>query len=225
MSDDNKKKKPTFNRIKARDQILDEMLSLVPFDGWNEPTLTRAAQNKGYSSAQATLCFPRGVIDVVSAFSAACDAQMVEALEQADLKTMRIRDRITFAVRARIECLEDRKEAVRRAANLLALPMHAATGAKLIYRTVDAIWRGIGDQSTDFNFYSKRGLLTGVYSSTLLYWFNDETENAEATWDFLDRRIGDVMKIEKAKSQAKKILNRLPTPFSLFDGLSRRGAR
>jgi ubiquinone biosynthesis protein COQ9 len=58
---------------------------------------------------------------------------------------------------------------------------------QLLYRTVDAIWYAAGDTSTDFNFYTKRATLAGVYSSTLLYWLNDRSEGSEATWSFLDR--------------------------------------
>jgi ubiquinone biosynthesis protein COQ9 len=65
------------------------------------------------------------------------------------------------------------------------------------------MWYAAGDTSTDFNFYTKRATLAGVYSSTLLYWLNDRSPGSEATWGFLDRRIDDVMKIEKLKAQVK----------------------
>ena len=94
-------------------------------------------------------------------------------------------------------------EATRRALALLSLPFHAGRGLKLLYRTVDAMWYAAGDTSTDFNFYTKRATLAGVYSSTLLYWLSDRSPGGEATWAFLDRRIDDVMKIEKLKSQVR----------------------
>ena len=58
--------------------------------------------------------------------------------------------------------------------------MHAALGAKLMYRTVDAMWRAAGDTSTDFNFYTKRGILAGVYGSTAMRWFNDTSDGRKA---------------------------------------------
>jgi ubiquinone biosynthesis protein COQ9 len=92
---------------------------------------------------------------------------------------------------------------VRRALALLSLPFNAGLALKLLYKTVDAMWYAAGDTSTDFNFYTKRATLAGVYSSTLLYWLADRSPGSEATWDFLDRRIDDVMKIEKLKSRVK----------------------
>ena len=88
--------------------------------------------------------------------------------------------------------------------------------AKCLYRTVDAIWYAAGDTSTDYNFYTKRGLLAGVYSSTVLYWLNDDSEGAVATWAFLDRRIADVMKVPKLIGKVSGLTGKLPNPLRLF---------
>src|SRR5205814_99691 len=99
----------------------------------------------------------------------------------------------------------------RRAAAFLTLPPHASTGVKLLYRTVDAIWRGIGDTSTDFNFYTKRAILAGVYSTTLLRWFSDASADEKDTNEFLRRRIDDVMRFEKFKAHIRERTSALPS--------------
>ena len=81
-----------------------------------------------------------------------------------------LKDRIAAAVRARIEILNLHKEAARRAASFLALPHNAPLGAKLMMRTVDAMWRAAGDRSSDFSWYTKRAILAGVYGATFAYW-------------------------------------------------------
>jgi ubiquinone biosynthesis protein COQ9 len=88
--------------------------------------------------------------------------------------------------------------------------MHAGLGAKLLYRTVDAMWRVTGDTSTDFNFYTKRAILAGVYGSVLVRWFSDMGEDDSATEAFLDARIGNVMQFEKFKAKAKEALSNFP---------------
>jgi ubiquinone biosynthesis protein COQ9 len=124
-------------------------------------------------------------------------------MEAAGVAGMKVRDRIRSAVRIRLERHAGERDAARRALSLLALPLNAALGLKLLYRTVDAMWYAAGDTSVDFNFYTKRATLAGVYSATLLYWLNDRTEGGQGTWDFLDRRLDDVMRIEKIKSQVR----------------------
>ena len=135
---------------------------------------------------------------------------------------MKVRQRIAAAVLARLDALEPHKEAARRAAAFLMLPPNAALGMRLVYQSVDAMWRAVGDTSTDFNFYTKRAILGGVYSSTLLRWFNDSSEDEHETRAFLDARIENVMQFEKFKAQVKERTKDLP---SLSDLLRRFGTR
>ncbi len=202
-----------------REKILAEALAHVAFDGWHDKTLKAAAEKVGASDAELKAAFPRGVADALLFFSSEADRQATEAIEAADLKSMRVRERVTFAVRQRVEAVMKHKEAARRGAAVFALPQHAIDGATAVYRTVDALWRAVGDTSADFNFYTKRLLLSGVFTTTMLYWFADNSEDAEDTWKFLDRRIADVMRIEKVKSQVFKFAETLPNPLTILGAL------
>jgi ubiquinone biosynthesis protein COQ9 len=184
------------------DKILDAALMHVPFDGWSETSFRAAVSEAGVDPVVARGLFPRGAVDLAIAYHKRGDAEMLQRIEAADLDEMRFRDRVAFAVRARIEAAEDR-EAVRRGTTLFALPIYAPDGARLIWGTADAIWTALGDTSRDFNWYTKRATLSGVYSSTVLYWLGDDSLDNEATWAFLDRRIEDVMRFEKAKAQVR----------------------
>ncbi|SHG88673.1 COQ9 family protein [Marivita hallyeonensis] len=184
-------------------QLLDAALMHVPFDGWSETAFKAAIADTGVAPAVARGLFPRGAIDLAAAYHRRGDDLMVAALEREDLSSLRFRDKVARAVRLRLEIVED-KEAVRRGATLFALPMHAAEGAKLIWGTADRIWIALGDSSRDINWYTKRATLSGVYSSTVLYWLGDDSLDHQATWAFLDRRIDDVMKIEEVKARVRK---------------------
>ncbi|MEM7236260.1 MAG: COQ9 family protein, partial [Pseudomonadota bacterium] len=109
-----------------------------------------------------------------------------------------------YAVRRRIELVADEREAVRRGATLLALPIYANEGIKAIWHTSDTIWRVCGDTAADYNWYTKRAILSSVYSATILYWLGDQSNGNEQTWSFLDRRINDVMTFEKTKASLQK---------------------
>lgn len=177
-----------------RARLLDAALPHIAFDGWSMTALRAAAHDLGVSEVLARNAFPGGPAELIEAFSNEIDRRMLAGLEARDLTTMRIRDRIHAAVRVRLELLTPHREAVRRGLSFLALPLNAALGARCLYRTVDAMWHAAGDTSTDYNFYSKRLLLSGVYSSTLLFWLNDRSEGHAATWAFLDRRIDDALR-------------------------------
>ena len=171
--------------------------------------------------AEARRFFPRGGESLVEAFSEWADTEMKTHMETSEQG--RIRDRITGAVRARIEIMTPHKEAARRAAAFLALPQNAVLAARLGFATVDAMWRAAGDKTSDFNYYTKRALLAGVYGSTLLYWLTDSSDGHGDTWRFLDARIDDVMKIQKLRGAAGQRAKGIPNPFEILAGFRNRG--
>lgn len=191
------------------ERLLDAALAHVPFDGWSEATFRAAVADAGVDMTVARGLFPRGAVDMALAYHRRGDDAMVAKLAETDMTGLSFREQVKLAVKIRIEQAADR-EAVRRGTTLFSLPMYAADGAKAIWGTADRIWTALGDTSRDVNWYTKRATLSGVYSSTVLYWLGDDSLDHQATWEFLDRRIEDVMRIEKAKGrmQSNPVLKR-----------------
>ncbi len=208
----------------ARGDILDALLAHVPFDGWTDQAMARAAEDLAIAPEYIRIAFPDGMGEIIAFFSERADRDMLDAFDEMGLASLRIRDRITTAVRTRLEQNADHKEAIRRALIYLALPRNAGRAKKLLWRTVDAMWRAAGDTATDYNHYTKRLILSGVYSSTLLVWLDDRSEDHAETWAFLDRRIGNVMQFEKVKAEWRNNKIRLPS-LSRFVGRLRYPAR
>jgi len=175
--------------------LLAAVLAQVPFDGWSRAALQAGAESLGLAAAAVQRHFPGGPGDAIRLFSRQADQEMLAGLAALDLASMKIRERVAAAVRLRLDAVADHREAVRRGLAFFALPSNGPLGLSCLYRTVDAIWYGIGDRSTDYNFYSKRLLLSCVYSSTLMFWINDKSDGEEDTWAFLERRISEVLKI------------------------------
>lgn len=202
-----------------KDLLLGAALMHVPFDGWSEATWEAALAETDVNPVVATALCPRGAVDLAVAYHQRGDTVMLDRLAAADLAEMRFRDRIAAAVRFRLEAVED-KELVRRGMTLFSLPNHAGEGARLVWGTVDQIWTALGDSSDDVNWYTKRATLSGVYSATLLYWLGDDSEDHAASWEFLDRRIENVMQFEKLKADVRgnKLLSGvLKGPMAVLD--------
>ncbi len=205
-----------------REKLIDAALAHVPFDGWGDKAVAAAAKDLDIDAALARNAFPGGAIEMVEYHSRLGDRRMVADFEQADKTGLKLREKVALAVRLRLTANAPHREAIRRALTILALPVHAPLAARLLYRTVDAVWYGLGDKSTDYNFYTKRMLLAGVYSTTVLFWINDKSEGQADTWGFLDRRIAQVMLIPQALGRFGKLADKLPDPMRI---LRRRAAR
>ena len=194
--------------VEPLDMNLDELkAALAPrlgahaaFDGWGEAALAMAAGELGVPADRARLAFPGGAAEMIDAWFDWIDKAMLEAFPPEKIAEMKIRDRIRNLLLFRLQLLAPHREALRRALASLALPRNAPRGAALAWRSADRIWRLAGDVATDFNHYSKRAILIGVYASTTMIFLDDASEDLAGTKAFLDRRIEDVMRFEKAKA-------------------------
>lgn len=193
----------------AADLTLDELrLHLAPllaeaaiFDGWSDAALVNASAAEGIDPAVARLAFPGGAIDMIAAWVESVDAKMEAAFDPEVLAQMPIRERIRALVWFRLEAIMGLEEALRRALAIQAMPQNLARTAGLGWRSADRMWRLAGDTATDYNHYSKRAILAGIYAATLAVFVGDESEGKAETRAFLDRRIEGVMKFEKAKAK------------------------
>ncbi len=198
-----------------RRRIFEAALPDVAFDGWTDEVLARAARKLKLDDDAVDEAFPKGPVSMAEYFGAWADERMLEKLNPKKLAEMRIRDRVAFCVRTRLELLAPHRQALSSALAFLAMPPRNLLLPKMVWRTADTIWRACGDTSTDYNHYTKRLLLSGVQTSTALYWLNDKSDGFEKTWTFLGRRIDDVMKIGgaigKLKSGAEKVKDKAKT--------------
>jgi len=206
-----------MDRDAQRAALLKATLPHVPFDGWTRTAFLAGARDASVEQALADNAFPGGMAELLEFYHRQADLEMVRALEaRPDLAALKTREKVALALRLRLEAEAGHREAIRQALSFLALPTNVPLGAKCLYRTVDAAWYAVGDKATDFSFYTKRALLAGVYSATVLYWLNDKSDGFAETWTFLDRRIADVMKIYELRARFDRFAEQLPDPFRLF---------
>ncbi len=176
----------------------------VLFDGWTTALMERAAAKLKVTKDKIDMEFPNGVRDLVTYFSIWATEETIKKMKKTDLGSLKVRERITLGVRTRLEILSPYKQAVAAALSFMALPPQSFLLPKLVWHAADKLWWAAGDTATDYNHYTKRALLSGVLTSTTLYWLNDTSKNHAQTWAFLDRRIDNVLKIGMKIAQFKK---------------------
>ncbi len=209
----------------AADATLDEIREgLAPiiaanaaFDGWTRAAVDLAADQAGVDRDIAGLAFNDGAVAMIDAWFAYVDRAMAEALPPERLATMKVREKIAALVEARLAAVADQREALRRALAILAMPQNAAHGVALGWHAADLMWRAVGDTATDYNHYTKRGILAGVYGATVTVFVDDESEDWADTRAFLARRIEGIMRFEKAKAGFVRRTEHVPS-LSRFIG-------
>lgn len=187
----------------VKQQILDKAIEYVAFEGWTNEVLKKSVIDMGKPVEYAEILFPNGIGDLVQLFIEQNDVQMLAELEKIDVSTLKIRERIFTAIKTRIELHGNNQALAARTMSYLSL--HPSVSVKLLSKTCDLIWNWAGDSSTDYNYYTKRMMLSGVYSSTLVFWVADDSDDYQETWEFLTNRIENIMQINKIKSKVSDL--------------------
>jgi len=191
------------NSALLKAQLLARALERADSEGWDAGLLGRAAEDLGQPPVLAWGLFPNGIPDALETWSRWVDQQMEERLKALPLSEMKVRERIFWGVRIRLECLAPHKDAARHAMEFsLKAPLKTHPFGHIAHIAHD-IWVIAGDRSTDWNYYSKRILLSGIYSATFLFWLKDGSPNHEETWGFLEKRISQVLQIPQYTQKLK----------------------
>lgn len=216
--------------LKEGETLDDLRLRLAPliavnagFDGWSSAALDMAADHAGVDRDVAALAFDDGPAQMITAWFASVDQAMHARFTHEQLAAMKMRERITALVEARLTCLAPHREALRRAQAVLAMPANVALATRLGWHVADVMWRAAGDAAVDYNHYTKRATLGAVYGATLLTFVNDESEDFADTRAFLARRIEGIMRFEKAKARLAARSERRFSPARFLGRLRYRG--
>jgi len=200
-------KTKTLGNNQIRIDLIRAMLTHVPFDGWTWKAMEQGAidigfENKKTSSLRIKIfkdLFKNGSIDFIDIFSELIDLEVKENYNSIEPQPERVPEKIKKIIMIRLNLCQKHKEAVRSSISLTAIPVNAKISLNILYRTCNSIWRIVGDKSTDFSFYTRRISLAAVYTSTLLFWLNDKSNDNVETEFFLDRRLDDISKISSLK--------------------------
>lgn len=208
----------------SNDKLLMALLRHVPFDGWSDDAFRKTADGKHITLADLMVAFPAGAPDALRAFAVWAERQMLARLSKHKLIQLKVRERVTLGVRLWLEVMAPHREAVRAAMHSAWKPGRTALGIKNLARVCDTIWYEAGDNSTDFNYYTKRLLLGGVFASTLIFWLQDNSAGFESTWKFLDARINTALNIGKFAGNFKsapQLIEKAKNLFSITDILQK----
>ena len=186
-----------------KDKVLEHALQHVPFDGWTKAAFESALEDANLDLETGYRLFPKGEADLPIYFHEYGDKKMLEALAEADLYAMRYSEKIAEAIWLRVTVVESHQILIRKLMATFLLPINMLPGTKLVWGTADKIWTFMDDDSEDYNWYTKRMILSGIISSTFLFFIGDRSEGCIDTREFIHRRINDVMEFEKIKSHAK----------------------
>lgn len=183
------------------DRLIERVLIHAEFDGWGEAALLQAARDIGADENLTMVLFPDLPKSLLVWASGYGDSVMHEWLSAN--KPEKITATIFAGLQFRYQHFKPYRGALSRAAKLFAHPNHIITAGELTWQTADVLWRAAGDQSNDFNYYSKRGLLAAIIAATLPVYLGDKSEHLKKTEQFLRHRLDNIKIINQLKAKLR----------------------
>ncbi|MEY3107117.1 MAG: hypothetical protein RIT35_1290 [Pseudomonadota bacterium] len=191
-------------------QILEELLEQVPFEGWVESALELACLKLGFDKNYGDLLFPRGLTEIVAMFWESLDLQMLEQAQLLPLGQMKIRERIFVLTKLHMSLTLLPRNLLQKTLAFYQKPSYRLEFMKLMWNTASHIWYRAGDKSTDYNYYTKRLLLLKLYSSSLTYLNNDQSDEYQDSWRLLNSKIEETIKMGQLPGKIARALKNLP---------------
>lgn len=194
------KKFQILSRPQQRQYLIQQGLANIPFDGWSFDSLRSVEQQLQIPTGTADRIFDFDTTTMATAFADYITTEMLTALKATHPQPTGTTNRIATALKIRLHIMEPHKQSVQMLVRQFGTTPQ--THAHTAWQACDVIWNWAGDTSTDYNHYTKRGLLVGVYTATVLYWLSDDSPNYTATHNFIDRQLQTIVQTGKTVKSA-----------------------
>ena len=209
-----------MNLIKVRDQIFQEAKPHIISNGWNEDLFNKISKFSKFNYNEIHSLFPMGYVSMLEIYLEEINKKMTKSSKNLNLKNLKTHERIRELLILRLNIMLQEKKLVSKTFFYLLFPFNFKLATANLYKTVDLMWFLAEDNSTDFNFYTKRSILASIYLTTLIHFINND--NLQETIDVLDKQLFRVSKIPIIKKKTKKLFKKIPEiykiskKFSLF---------
>ncbi|XP_006305169.2 ubiquinone biosynthesis protein COQ9-B, mitochondrial [Capsella rubella] len=199
----NESRKPRAEFQEEQARVLSASLRHVPRLGWTEEAMMAGSRDVGVSPSIVG-SFSRKEAALVEFFMDESLQLLMDRIDSGlDLQNLIPSARIAKLIRIRLEMQIPYMSKWPQALSIQAHPLNVATSFKQRAMLVDEIWHAVGDGASDLDWYVKRTILGGVYSTTEIYMLTDDSLEHRDTWAFLDDRVKDAFDLKKSIQEAK----------------------
>ena len=204
------KKNNSNNKIKSI--ILQKLKKIVSDEGWSEKVLKQLLQN-GVEKSDLVTYFQYDYKELLKYSLEELNNSLEKEINKINIINYSLNKRIKKILMLRFNILNNDKEFYKKTFYHLLIPSNNKIMKSSLYKSVDTMWYLAGDNSTDFNFYTKRLILAVIYVNALFVLFNKNFDEVESN---IERNLKKISKIPKIKDRISFIKDNIPIFFKSF---------
>jgi len=180
-------------------KLFQELVKLLENNNWSKAMISKAESNCGLNLGYYHILFTHGEAQMLQELEDWQDDCMLEELTK-QLWPKKIREQIALALEIRIMNIVS-KNVLTNISAAFMVPQNILAGNESACSSCDLIWKYAGDKSTDFNYYTKRGLLLPVYLSARAFYIADNSKNHQDTKEFIKNALDNIINIASLKNR------------------------
>jgi len=194
--------------LNKRLKILKFAKIVIAKDGLTSNTFKNISKKYDLNIDEMNLLFPDGKNDFLQFVLEQLNIDLENYCKKLDLIRLPVHKRIRKILLSKIYIMDKEKKFYKKIFLNLLIPKKNFSLPIKLYKSVDQIWFIAGDTSVDFNFYTKRLILAGIYSRVIFFFFNNN--NQTLLEDLLDSSLKRVSKIPELKTKFNIFKDYLP---------------
>ncbi len=192
---------------KTKQKLLEAIINIVEINGWSSNVFQKLKNKNIIKISDLMINFPDEDKDLLIFVINELNYLMEKKINKRDIMNLPISKRIKRILITRFEILKNNKKFYKKTFNYLLLPKNIKLMKNNLYKSVDQMWYLAGDNSTDFNFYTKRLTLSFIYVNALFTFYKNDKSNVE---DNIDINLKKISKIPKLKNKFVFIKDSFP---------------
>ena len=208
------KRKKIKSLEKKRQELINLSKNIVNKYGWNDSLFKKISSHTRISYDELVILFPDGYKGMLKLSLDYLNFELENICCHYDFISLPTHKRIKKIIITKINLMNKNKDFYKRTFYFLLIPINYKLLTTYLYKTVNLMWYISGDNSTDFNFYTKRMILSGIYSSVILHFISNN--NLLETEKKLDNNLLKVSKIPVIKENIKLYKNSLTSFFTIL---------
>ena len=189
-------------------KILEASKKILMIRSWDEKSLSLISKKTNISANEINLLFPNAFFDLIIFSLDQINIELERKFQTYNILRFPLHLRIKKILMHKFNLMNKNKKFYNKIFFNLLLPSKNQFKLKQLYKSVDIIWYIAADNSTDFNFYTKRMILAGIYIRLMLFFFNNN--DLIKLEELLDKDLKRVLKIPKLKAKFKIVKENIP---------------
>lgn len=219
-----------IDNVENKIKITNDLINIAQFEGWSNETLKKSFDNSAIPIEYLSIIFENKIFSAIDFITKSrCEALSSNVKNFSEFENLRHNQKIKYLIISFLEFDTKNKISLKRLVNFYLSPQNIlekecgfkalSHGAAQLFMVADCMWLLSKDHSTDFNFYSKRLLLSKIILRSLMVYCDDNSADSIITKNFIESQIIAVSKFSSFKKDIKEKIFEFKNNFenNIFD--------